>query len=133
MKKITMMLVMTMFLVLNINGVSAKELPQRLIEDINKTWTITFSEPVDINSVSDETIYVRYDSNKIKFPVSYEFNEDYTKVIVIPSTSYPLGTAMDLVISDNLVSKNGNKLSEMVTLPFAVGNKDVPIIVEIHP
>lgn len=119
MKKFSMMLVMIfMFSIISIQGVSAKEFPERMIHESSKPWTITFSEQVDKSSVNNETVYIEYLNEKIPIDITYNFNEDGTQLIVSPVSDYEMGYNFKLVVTENVKSVSGVNLNEETTLIF---------------
>lgn len=124
MKKIILAMVMIiMFSVISIQDVSAKTFPFKYITEPNKEWIVTLSEPVDKDSVNADTVYIEYLNEKVKIEVTYEFNEDFTQIKVLPKESYELGYFMLLVI-DNIKNVNGEYLNEKTTLQFNYVKKE---------
>lgn len=87
----------------------------------DKEWVVTFSLPVDEESVTSNTVYV-VDENKEKQVIKAEVSlGDSEKVIVSPPLNgYEEGKTYTLYITDKIKSKNGKSLTDGVEMDFTI-------------
>lgn len=127
-KFIVMALVMFIALVVNNSGVLAADnsiinLGTRTINDVNKTWTITFNNDIDFNSVAGniEIKDVTSGDNLSITPVQGD-----SKAIVkvsAPSGGYTVGHNYQISVNKNVKLGNGTFLSRTTVLDFIVASK----------
>ena len=84
--------------------------------DVEKTWTIVFSQAPDKDKVSQETVYIK-DKEGNSMPLDYGFNE--TRIKVIPEQDYAPGETYTLFIK-GLESREGMLLKENIKMDFKV-------------
>ncbi|MCP1143694.1 Ig-like domain-containing protein [Lysinibacillus endophyticus] len=90
----------------------------------NKTWTVKFSQPVDVDSLTDENIYV-VDSYNGKIPVSFSLsNEGKDLLIEAPFYDYYPYETYTLYI-ENVKSQNQQVLKEPIKMDFTVNEKQI--------
>lgn len=128
-KKCTLIF-LSMFMLIAFNSIgvlaaddSVLNMGTRTITDVNKTWTITFSDPIDFNSVSGNIQIkdVTLDKNLSVAPVQGE-----SKLIVkvnSPSGGYVIGHSYQISINKNVKLLSGSFLSRTTVLDFIVTSK----------
>lgn len=126
-KKIINLLISLIFLIscITINGgnVQAVEYDTKIIEQKvskNKSWTLTFNQPIKSSSINDQTIFVE---NSLRFPqrITYEQISDKKIKISAPDTGYLPGETYKLYAMNLYSQKNKklktNKIIEFTTQP----------------
>ncbi|MFF5993933.1 Ig-like domain-containing protein [Lysinibacillus sp. KU-BSD001] len=85
----------------------------------NKTWTITFSQPVDPRSLNENTVYVVNAAGERVNGLT--FSSEGKKVFVhAPDQGYTSGEMYTLVITDAIKSTNGRTVTSGKTITFTV-------------
>ncbi len=89
----------------------------------DKTWTIQLNRNLDINSVSDATIFVTDENNRqhpmqSRAPLYYLFGRT-SSIVIEPGIPYLKGMGYTLWIKD-LVSEEGERLSGKYLIDFTV-------------
>lgn len=85
----------------------------------NKSWTITFSTPMNRSTLNPHTITVTEDRTGDEIPVKVQMSKDKKSVTVSPVKHYVKGS-YTLTVSDQIQSSHGDSLKEAVQLPFTV-------------
>lgn len=98
--------------------------------DVNKPWTITFSEEVDQESVTDSNIYIEQ-SNGEKIAINQP-EITGNKIIISPKESYKVGNTYTMYILSSIESIDGEYLVGNTKFTFSItspstGNSDVQI------
>ena len=85
----------------------------------NKTWTLTFSQPIDPRSLNENTIYVLNEAGeRIK---NVKFSADGKKAFVhAPESGYTPGETYTLVITDGIKSATGRAVTSGQTRTFTI-------------
>lgn len=122
-------LTLFMFLCFSNGAVLAEDsdtvnLGTRTITDVNKTWTITFNNPIEFDSTAGniEINDVTTGDNVEITPVQVD-----NKAVVIvkaPSGGYIVGHKYLITINKNIKLENGTPLSKTTTLNFTVASKE---------
>lgn len=94
-----------------------KELPKKFNIAANKRWKVNFSAPVDIQSVTEENIYVT-DSNGFKVPIRYNFINNQT-IQLVPSQNYVSGKTYTVWVK-GVQSIAGKTLKKNTKMDFAI-------------
>ncbi|MDP4159926.1 MAG: hypothetical protein Q8911_09235 [Bacillota bacterium] len=92
--------------------------PTKTTTEVKKVWTISFNIPLLSTSVNNTTIYVT-DSKQTKIATTTKLSPDGLSVTVTPSKAYTAGD-YNLYITNGIMTEAGDKLSEMVIVPFTV-------------
>ncbi|MBC2581264.1 N-acetylglucosaminidase [Clostridium sp. DJ247] len=91
--------------------------------DINKEWVVKFNSPLKADTVNSKNIIITDENNKT-IGANIMAGNDSKTIIVTPSVSgYEPSKKYNLVISTNVQSITGKKLTEPITVPFTVINK----------
>ncbi|KUO77056.1 MAG: hypothetical protein APF81_01080 [Desulfosporosinus sp. BRH_c37] len=100
-------------------------LEERQNTSLNKQWTIRFSMPIDMESVTEKTVYVTEKSSEVETMVDTQlvYGQDEQTVVVQPLKSYRSGHTYVLHVTQNILSKSiGNQmvrfLQAEVQMPF---------------
>ncbi|SOC08756.1 beta-N-acetylglucosaminidase [Ureibacillus xyleni] len=119
--KFICLLLTALFLIIPSNA-SASNLSEK-VENVptNKEWKITFNNPVDKNTVNQNTIYVT-NSQNVKQDVTYSINE---KIVTVhpPSEGYELGQTYTLHITkavSGMVNNQNKTLKQAIAKPFKI-------------
>jgi len=96
-----------------------KKKPSQKNINSNKSWTITFSTPMNRSTLNPHTITVTEDRTGDEIPVKVQMSKDKKSVTVSPVKHYVKGS-YTLTISDQIQSSHGDSLKEAVQLPFTV-------------
>ena len=96
----------------------AKPFPTETITDVNKSWEVHFSQPVNPVYVSDSYIYILDGSKKIK--TSYKTLNNGRTVEVIPAAAYETGKTYTLEVSNAIRSTSSKLLKEKAVKTFEV-------------
>lgn len=83
---------------------------------VDKEWTITFSQDVDLTTVNKHTVKVTRSGNAVNTVIKKGKNNT---IIVAPKGNYASGTYV-LEISEQIRSTNGSKLSPPIRFEFTV-------------
>ncbi|WP_234124600.1 leucine-rich repeat domain-containing protein [Clostridium hydrogenum] len=88
----------------------------------DKAWTISFNEPVEINSNTAGSITV-CDPDGNDANISLQEGQDGESIIVNPpSNGYVPGTVYYLTVDENMKAKDNKLLSNSVTMTFSIQN-----------
>lgn len=85
----------------------------------DKSWTVQFSQVLDVDSVTPETVYVLDSQSQKVTDVSLQVNENTISVGLAEGYSYPQGSYC-LVVTPGVKSITGKELTEEVIKPFTV-------------
>ncbi|SOB90686.1 uncharacterized repeat protein (TIGR02543 family), partial [Ureibacillus xyleni] len=101
----------------------------------DKTWTISFSEPIDETSLHQNVYVEDQEGNRINVQINVT---DASKLVVSPVTYYDPNKVYYLIIN-NLKSSFGKELSRPVKFEFEVANfslsgqsKKTQVITDVH-
>ena len=117
-----------MFLYLGNGTVLAEDsdtvnLGNRTITDVNKTWTITFNNPIEFDSIAGniEIKDVTTGDNVQITPIQ----GDNKAVVIVkaPSGGYTAGHNYLITVNKNIKLENGTPLAKTTTLNFKVASK----------
>lgn len=89
----------------------------------DKLWSIKFTTPFDASSVNDNSILVYEKCNNLLYPikdVSVAYNADNNIVYVKPLKDYTAGKTYYLIVTQNVLSKNGKIIPKPIFLTFTV-------------
>ncbi|WP_083585665.1 Ig-like domain-containing protein [Clostridium kluyveri] len=130
MKKYSLIaLTLFMFLCLSKGAVLAEDsdtvnLGTRTITDVNKTWTITFNNPIEFDSVAGN-VEIRDVTTGNNVPISPVQGDNRSVVIVkAPSEGYTVGHNYLITVNKNIKLESGTPLSKTTTLNFIVASKE---------
>ncbi|MEK4531146.1 right-handed parallel beta-helix repeat-containing protein [Solibacillus sp. FSL K6-1554] len=85
----------------------------------DKQWKVTLSKSVDLSTLNTDNIYIiDYSNNKIV--VEFDFDSSNNTITITPKENYTPGQKYSLVISNKLLSIDGDKLSEPIKKDFIV-------------
>ncbi|NMM61463.1 Ig-like domain-containing protein [Clostridium sp. P21] len=121
---------LTMFVFLAFNSISVfaaddsvLSLGTRTITDVNKTWTVTFSSPIDFSSVlGNIQIKDVTSGNNLSITPMQGDSKAIVKVDA-PSGGYILGHTYQVTVNKNIKLLSGNSLARTTTLNFIVTSK----------
>lgn len=86
----------------------------------DKAWTISFNEPVEINSNTTGSITV-CDPDGNNANISLKAGQDGKSIIVNPpNNGYVPGTVYYLTVDENMKAKDDKQLSNSVTMTFSI-------------
>lgn len=89
-------------------------------QPVDKQWNILFSQDIDAGSIDQSTVWVE-DSRGIK--IMQERNTTARTVIISPPEGgYQPGESYTLYISDNIISKQGLRLTRAIKMVFSVAD-----------
>lgn len=129
-KKYTL-IALTMFIFLAFNNVgvlaaddSILNMGNRTITDTNKTWTITFNNPIDFSSVPGN-IEIKDTTSGSNLSINPVQGDSKAVVKVsAPSGGYTIGHTYQISVNRNIKLDNGGFLARTITLNFIVTSKD---------
>lgn len=85
-----------------------------------KDWTVTFSAPMDINSVNSSNLYVTDDSNKL-VKTTLIRSADGASVQIHPVSAYVVGKKYWVYVTEGVTVNNGKQhLTKQEAMPFMV-------------
>ncbi|MEH7389764.1 Ig-like domain-containing protein [Bacillus sp. JJ1474] len=108
------------------------KLDERTIKDPLKSWSITFTAPVNKGTVKKQNFYIIDDSQK-KLQTKLRLSADETKVTITPETSYKEGVQYYLYIKGNVKTGKSTFLNVHTVLPFKLVTKESSNKVTISP
>jgi len=85
----------------------------------NKVWTIEFSQPLDVSSLSESCVYVK-DVNNNVFPTKCDLSEDKKYMTVSPLQSYVSEGWYYLYIPQDIMSQGGEDLNMGIRMKFII-------------
>ncbi|MBV7274693.1 Ig-like domain-containing protein [Clostridiaceae bacterium UIB06] len=89
----------------------------------NKTWSIKFTNPFDASTVNNGTILIYEKFNSLLYPIKnilISYNDNNDTIYVSPSNEYSVGKTYYLVITQNVLSKDGKAIPKPIVLTFNV-------------
>jgi len=95
-------------------------------DDENKTWTVYFSIPLDVDSINDN-VYITDSENK-EVDTQINTSADNRSVTIKPMEAYKRNIEYRIYINDGLRDKNGNNLAQKIVMPFIVTDGFIRII-----
>lgn len=91
--------------------------------DTNKEWTVKFNSPLKAETVNSENIQVTDENDKV-VPASVSIGSNSSTIIISPRVSgYEPSKNYNLVISQDLQSTSGKKLSNPLKMKFTTVNQ----------
>ena len=101
---------------------SVKEvtLQERTIQDPMKSWTITFTQPINKGTLKKQNFLIKDEKNK-QVKAKLKLSKDERKVTITPDSSYKKGVTYYLTIKGNVKSGSNEFLSQQTILPFKLG------------
>ena len=84
-----------------------------------KSWVITFSKPIDEDSISKDTIYVTNGKGQ-KIDVEILLQTPSMVVVEAPKTGYENGQVYKLVVENTLESTDGQRLNASEEMIFTI-------------
>lgn len=99
------------------NEVTWTYLEDKVTYDVNKVWSITFTLPVDPQSINPNTIYLK-DSNGDIVPTTLTSKDNI--VDIVPVTSYEKNKRYTIYVGPNIKSLSGKTLTSNVQVHFTV-------------
>jgi hypothetical protein len=90
---------------------------QREIQDPMKTWSISFTQPVQIGTVKKQNFYI-VDEKQTQIDTKLRLTDNGKKVTITPELAYKEGVTYYLYIKGNVKSKSDAFLNEHTVLPF---------------
>lgn len=125
MKRIITIFTMLLLFVLPFE-VGAKEFPKLTDVPLDKVFTVTFSDSVDINTINRNYINIyEASTNKPLFNLDFSVSEDGKKVFISNKDLYAPDTEYNLEIR-NPKSAKGVVLDEITTLKFKTKSSSLP-------
>lgn len=103
-------------------------LSERVIQDPMKSWTITFTQPINKGTFKKQNFLIK-DEKKRQIKAKLSLSKDERKVTITPESPYKKGVTYYLYIKGNVKSDQNEFLSEHTVLPFKMataskGSKD---------
>ncbi len=85
----------------------------------NKDWTVHFSEPMDPDSFTQETVIVKNKSGK-RITTEMEWNKSFTVLTLrAPDEGYSINEEYEIIIAKEVLAASGEKLSKTLKHNFA--------------
>lgn len=92
---------------------------------VNKSWTISFNQPVDSDSINKDNVYI-VDSKNNMVDISFALsNEGRELIIEAPTTGYNPFETYTLYITENVKSNSQQILNEPIKMEFIVGSDEI--------
>lgn len=133
-KKIAILILAFLFIFpsicLALNKNETKKLPMQINVPCDKTWTVTFNEVVNVDTIVKENIFIK-DSKGSEISIKLELSEDKKSVKLIPSTKYSVGEKYTIYVKSLIIDNLGHKiLKNDLEMDFTVSNKvmDLPVV-----
>ncbi|WP_313805067.1 Ig-like domain-containing protein [Cytobacillus sp.] len=92
-------------------------LNERTIQDPMKSWTITFTQPINKGTFKKQNFLIK-DEKKRQIKAKLSLSKDEQKVTITPESPYKKGITYYLYIKGNVKSDQNEFLSEHTVLPF---------------
>lgn len=89
----------------------------------NKMWSIKFTKPFDASTVSSSNVLVYKEHDDLLYPVEdieVTYNSDRDIIYVKPLGEYDGGKIYYLVITQNVLSKDGKAIPKPIVLTFTI-------------
>lgn len=98
-------------------------LDERTIKDPLKSWSITFTAPVNKGTVKKQNFYI-IDERQKKLQTKLRLSNDESKVTIIPESPYKEGVQYFLYVKGNVKTGKSTFLNEHTVLPFKLVTKE---------
>ena len=88
----------------------------------NKVWNVKFTNPFDASTVNSSNILLFEEYNSLLYPIkdiSITYNDNDT-IYVTPLKEYTVGKTYYLVITQNVLSKDGKAIPKPIVLTFKI-------------
>lgn len=95
----------------NIGTITKYDIP------VNKKWEIKFSQPININSISDK-IKVIDEKTKKEIPISMSLEKNNRSIVISLIGKYNPESEYSLTIDKGIASSHNKKLKEPITMKF---------------
>jgi Bacterial Ig-like domain len=95
-------------------------LQARTIQDPMKSWTITFTQPINKGTLKKQNFLIK-DGKKKQVNAKLNLSKDEKKVTITPESPYKKGVTYYLTIKGNVKSGSNEFLSQHTVLPFKLG------------
>lgn len=123
-----LLLIVFFSLIFNSINVQAKELQSKSDVPVNKSWTITFTKTLDINSVDNSSVYIEdVDNNKISATIKIINNNK--AISITADTNYKSGTQYTIYVTKKVKSSDGINLKDEVIMRFTTVKNDTNKVV----
>lgn len=89
----------------------------------DKLWNIKFTKPFDASTVNSDNVLVYEEYNNLLYPikdVSITYNDENNIIYVQPTKGYVSGKTYRLVITQNVLSKDGQVIPKPIVLTFKI-------------
>lgn len=89
----------------------------------DKLWNIKFTKPFDASTVNSNNILVYEECNNVLYPIkdiSVTYSDDSGTIYVKPTKDYISGETYRLVITQKVLSKDGEAIPKPIVLTFIV-------------
>lgn len=127
MKKTLLLIVVFLFLFSSSTMAETWEIQEGVPQD--KTWTITFNEAIDEDTVTSDAVFVRR-GQEILDSMTLSL-KDETKLIVDNIELYTPGATYELVVTSAVQSVQGINLTNEVVMPFTIETNDSEPVVSV--
>ena len=89
----------------------------------DKLWNIKFTKPFDASTVNSDNVLIYEEYNSLLYPIkdiSITCNDDNNIIYVKPTKGYVSGKTYCLVITQNVLSKDGEVIPKPIVLTFKI-------------
>jgi uncharacterized protein YjdB len=98
---------------------NSRQLQEKTNVDQNKSWKLKFTKNIDSSTANKSNIYVLDElNNRVNVDIKFDTSKD--TLIVTPSESYKSGKTYWLVVTGNVSSDLGKKMTKPVVMKFTV-------------
>jgi uncharacterized protein YfaS (alpha-2-macroglobulin family) len=97
---------------------------------LDQAFVVSFLQPMDVSTVKNAVTLINRESGK-PFPVSLEWNKDFTELTILPVGRYALNSLYDLGISTSAQAKGGGSLGSGLAFQFTTVQP--PFIDHVRP
>lgn len=104
---------------------SAKSIPTKQTDDVNKTWKVKFTQQIDAKSLHANSVFVMNGTKKIE--TTLRVLDNGYAVEVIPKSPYLPGIPYRLEVTQLVKGTNGLALKSKTTMPFEIVLSKEPI------
>lgn len=87
---------------------------------------VTFSEPVEVSSLTPETVYLETEAEGLPVEATLTYEEDWNTVLLTPSEELSYETGYTLVLTTGVSGATSGALPVAVQSSFATGADDRP-------
>jgi Uncharacterized protein involved in cytokinesis, contains TGc (transglutaminase/protease-like) domain len=91
----------------------------------DKIWNIKFTKPFDISTINSSNILVLKEYNNGLYAINdieITYNNANDTISVKPTKGYTLGNTYHLIVTQNILSKDGKAIPKPIILTFSVVN-----------